>query len=73
MFDIKKYLCVCVGMGSKSPSTWTWQPSPTGMGFCFGENRSEKKISEIVPDSGKLISSSEKRGRQVNFGNASFP
>lgn len=32
-----------------------------------------KKISEIVPNPGKLISLSEKRGRQANFGNASFP
>lgn len=39
---------------------------------CFGENKS-KKISGIVPDSGKIISLNEKRGRQANFGNASFP
>lgn len=66
-------MCLC-GDGRQEPKHLDLAAFVHGKwDFCFGENRSEKKISEIVSDSGKLISLSEKKGRQVNFGNASFP
>lgn len=60
-------------MEAKSTSTYTWQPSFMENGTTALVRISLKKISEIVPDSGKIISLREKRGRQANFGNASFP
>lgn len=73
MFDVNKYLCVCLGMGGKSPSTWTWQPLLPENGTSVLVIIGREKKSEIVPDFCKLISVSEKRARQANFGNASFP